>query len=98
VDTGAEQLIVFGERQKSTKKQKVLGSKVIYHVGAQAELKWVRYSEMTMGSSCWELVDAFRLDSPVSQYAGMTGIAGVASFGFSSVQFDWDQGQMSWIP
>jgi len=43
-------------------------------------------------------VDAYRLDSPIRHLPGMEGIAGVASLGFSSVQFDWDQGQMSWIP
>ena len=98
LDTGAEQLILFADRQRGAKEQKVLGSKVIYHVGAQDELKWIRYSNLTMGSGHWEQVNAFLLDSSVSHYEGMTGVAGVASFGFSCVQFDWDQGQMSWLP
>jgi hypothetical protein len=98
LDTGAEQLIVFGERQKSAKKQKVLGSKTLYHIGVQDELKWVRYAELTIGSYRRVQVDAYRLDTPIRHLPEMEGIVGVASLGFSSVQFDWDQELMSWIP
>ncbi len=98
LDSGAEQLIVFGDRQKGNRRQKVLGSKTIYHIGVQDELKWVRYGELSVGSSRREQVDAYRLDSPIHHYQGIAGIAGLASLGFSSVQFDWDQSRMSWIP
>ena len=101
LDTGAEQLIVFGDRHKGNRKQTVLGSKTLYHIGVQDELKWVRYGTLTIGDSRREQVDAYRLDAPISPYPGMEGIegiAGVASLGFNSVQFDWDQDRMSWIP
>jgi hypothetical protein len=97
VDTGAEQLIIFGQRQRSCRKKKVLGRKTIFHIGIQDDLKWIRYSKLTIGSSSRERVDAYRLDAPISHYPEMEGIAGLAALGFSSVQFDWEQSQMSWM-
>jgi len=97
LDTGAEQLIIFGQRQRSCNKKKVLGRKTIFHIGIQDDLKWIRYSKLTIGSSSREQVDAYRLDAPISHYPEMEGIAGLVALGFSSVQFEWDQGQMSWL-
>ena len=60
-------------------------------------MKWIRYAQLTIGSSSREQVDAYRLDAPISHYPEMEGIAGLAALGFNVVQFDWERGQMSWM-
>ncbi len=97
VDTGAREMFLFRERLKDFPKVTVRRfKKTIYHLGSAEKVRGVVLDEVSLGSTGWDRLNAFMLDSKISKYEGLEGITGIAVLGLSSIQFDFPKQQVSW--
>lgn len=98
VDSGAEDLVLFRCRLKKDppKLYRSWQSKPIRNLGGTHPAKLVSLPQASLGPTTWEKLGAYLMEEEIKHYRGLQGFVGPASLGWTSVQFDFSQRQLSW--
>ena len=97
VDTGCGDLILFQRENRNwTGARRIQGKKVLGHAGGKARLGNVLLSDLTIAETKWDQLRAHLMETPTGAYPGIDGVLGVRSLGLKRIQFDFQNGIISW--
>jgi len=98
VDTGSRDLVLFRSRLSAANiPLPWRGEKLVRHASGLAHLLRCELRQLRLGDQLWDKLPGFALDAATDAYPpGIDGVLGVLTLGGTSVQFDFERGELGW--